>query len=171
MCYKPITNLFEWKKYWISRKIKIIHLCFWRTKKCSNRQKLWNTTLNTFSTNLFLPCTKSNLPMWLNCVIEKSAANDACFPSYNTIYVDYRIIYKEQGIWLDLSAQAAWIHQINEATQLAYPRPCRRWPTTLTDLGSIYIMGVPAKTHSLSRLWCTPRLITQKLKRENILCL
>jgi len=45
--------------------------------------KTQTPTIANTTTNLFLPCTRSNRPRKLNCVIEKSAASAACLPSCN----------------------------------------------------------------------------------------
>lgn len=42
-------------------------------------------TLTCHAPHLFLPCHTNSLLMWLNSLIEKSAARDACLPSFPTI--------------------------------------------------------------------------------------
>ena len=59
----------------------------------------WITNCASFAERRYelRPCHRSSFVRWLNCVTEKSAANEACFPSFPTMPTPRRGIAKSMA--------------------------------------------------------------------------
>lgn len=114
----------------------------------------------SWPTDLFLPWTIRSRPMWLNWVMEKSAAKDACFPSYNNkVLYSYSVqtslldqhsaISTYQGINISVRDQVLWILQVS----IVLGQSMNSLQIELINMKITYVSCTLKKTKLVLRFW------------------